>query len=271
MTTFRVITFNINGMMGDENGANTWEQRAPLNVNLIQKYTPDIIGFQEFTQGNIDTYTEHLPQYRHVLGGAYGGGEEWPAIFWNAARFDLLHSGYFWLTRTPNEPKPDWGIDYPLAATWVRLRNLESGAELIHLNTHYEDAPWGETMRVEGTKIILAQLEQVAPGLPAVITGDFNCDPKSAAYSLYRENGFVDAYAGQPDDTTFHGFLGAAYDGREWGGAAWFWRVDWILARGLQVRSCQIVKDAQPPLYPSDHYPVIAELRIGKNSEHSRD
>ena len=45
-----------------------------------------------------------------------------------------------------------------------------------------------------------------------------------------------------------------------------FWRVDLILthagATAFQTTSCTIVRDAQPPLYPSDHYPVVAELRL---------
>jgi exonuclease III len=43
-----------------------------------------------------------------------------------------------------------------------------------------------------------------------------------------------------------------------------YWRIDWILVRGgelpAQVHSSDIVHDARPPLYPSDHFPVVAEV-----------
>ncbi|MBZ0287813.1 MAG: hypothetical protein K8I30_09380 [Anaerolineae bacterium] len=53
---------------------------------------------------------------------------------------------------------------------------------------------------------------------------------------------------------TFHGFKGAQFE-------ADYLRIDWILTLGaLQARSCVIARDEQPPLYPSDHYPIVAEL-----------
>ena len=71
--------------------------------------------------------------------------------------------------------------------------------------------------------------------------------------------------------TFFHGFQGRSYFGLEWGGAV-FWRVDWIMLRPgkqpgrqpVQTLSCTIVRDAEPPVYVSDHYPVVTELLIGE-------
>lgn len=77
----------------------------------------------------------------------------------------------------------------------------------------------------------------------------------------YRAAGHADSAAA----STFHGLHGDAYFALEWGDEA-FWRIDWILthagATGLQATSCTIVRDAQPPIYPSDHYPVVAEFRL---------
>jgi exonuclease III len=43
-------------------------------------------------------------------------------------------------------------------------------------------------------------------------------------------------------------------------------RIDWILfadsADTLRALSCEIIHDAQPPVYPSDHYPVVAEFEV---------
>ena len=94
--------------------------------------------------------------------------------------------------------------------------------------------------------------------------------PWHPPYRIFLEHDFVDTYraAGHPDSaaaSTFHGLRGDAYFALEWGGEV-FWRVDWVLthagARGIQTTSCTIVRDAEPPLYPSDHYPVVAELRL---------
>ena len=106
--------------------------------------------------------------------------------------------------------------------------------------------------------------------VPLVVTGDFNCNPWSEAYHVLRDEGFIDTYraAGHGDSatsSTFHGFRGENYFALDWGGEL-FWRVDWILTRDgdepLQATSCTIVRHAFPSLYPSDHYPVVAEVLL---------
>ncbi len=64
-----------------------------------------------------------------------------------------------------------------------------------------------------------------------------------------------------------HGFHGVTYFALAWGGEV-YWRVDWIMVRSgqqsVQTTSCTIVRDAEPPVYVSDHYPVLAEVLIGE-------
>jgi endonuclease/exonuclease/phosphatase family metal-dependent hydrolase len=81
------------------------------------------------------------------------------------------------------------------------------------------------------------------------------------------QQGFVDTdrAAGHGDSveaTTFHALKGRDYRALEWGNEL-FWRVDWILARGdVRTTASTMVRDAEPPLYTSDHYPVVAEMRM---------
>ena len=68
----RVMTFNIRGSL-HEDGANAWEKRAPLNIEVIQRQQPDLLGFQECDTGNLLTYQQHLSSYSRLL-----GAEIWP-------------------------------------------------------------------------------------------------------------------------------------------------------------------------------------------------
>jgi endonuclease/exonuclease/phosphatase family metal-dependent hydrolase len=187
----------------------------------------------------------------------------------------LLEAGLFWLSPTPDVPSRGWGIDeYELSARWVKLRDRASRTSFVHLNTHFEDGAWGEQSRQESSKLVCSRLDQLQTGeLPALVTGDFNCNPWDPAYRIFMGNGFTDAYraAGNADteaSSTFHGFRGSGYFGLEWGGSI-FWRVDWILTRDgaqrVQTVASTIVRDAEPPLYPSDHYPVVAEVMFLSN------
>ena len=66
----RIMSFNINGINGE--GASAWKMRAPLTVTVINRYTPDIIGLQEVSTTNLDTFREQLHDYTIVIGNRYG-------------------------------------------------------------------------------------------------------------------------------------------------------------------------------------------------------
>jgi len=102
-----------------------------------------------------------------------------------------------------------------------------------------------------------------------IATGDFNWNPGGEAHTLFLEAGYVDTFlaAGHADGavSTFHGFEGQAYDARRYSdGANTYWRIDWVLVRpgapGARVALCRVITDSEPPCYPSDHDPVMAEI-----------
>jgi endonuclease/exonuclease/phosphatase family metal-dependent hydrolase len=270
-TTIRVMTFNIRGSCHTVDGANAWAGRAALNVAVIKRHAPDLIGFQELQRGNLETYRACLAGYDHRLGPPAKDGEphDFNAIFWQPTRLAPLDAGGFWLSRTPDRPSGDWGAACIRVANWVRLRAAAGDAEFLHLNTHLDHI--SEPARLAGCRLILRQFAELgADALPVVVTGDFNCLPGSPAYRLFRAAGFTDVFlaAGNEDGEgtdTFHKFLGEGYPAINYDDRPT--RIDWILTRDgahrWQARSCAIVRDAAPPLYPSDHYPVLAELALG--------
>lgn len=277
MTIIRVMSFNIFSPGELEEGEelpleevpNSWEDRAPLNIRTIKRYRPDLIGFQEMEAAKLATYQEQLAEYSYA---EPDHAEDVPTIFWRRDTCDLVRAGQFWLSRTPDVRSNDWDVPYPLRVDWVKVRLHDTDTNILHLNTQFEDGPWGELSRVESSKLIVQQVAalQAQQPIPAILTGDFNCNPWSMPYRILIDAGFTDTYraAGHSDSagsSTFHGFHGAKYFGLEWGGEV-YWRVDWILARDgqqrLQTTSCTIVRDAEPPVYPSDHYPVVTELLV---------
>ncbi len=274
MTFLRVMSFNVflTTLAEDEieHPSDIWADRADLNVRTIRRYAPDLIGIQELDAGHRATYAAHLADYQGIA--VDDRGEDVAAVFWRADRFEEIAHGTFFLGGNPAARVPDWGSEDPLDATWVHLRCREDGQELLHLNTHFDDE--SEHSRVESAKLVVARLDtlQAERGdVPVVVTGDFNCNPWSPAYRVFLAAGFVDTFraAGHGDSaatSTFHGFRGVEYFALEWGDQV-FWRVDWILtrdgaARRAQTTSCTVVHDAEPPIYPSDHWPVVTELLL---------
>jgi len=274
----RVMTFNIRGATYDD-GVNAWKNRAALNVEAIRRRAPDLIGFQELQVGNLKTYRYELPEYDYVLGLRYNrpGRLFYGPIFWNSRRFKLTGTGGFYLSKTPGKWSRAWEAARVHAVTWVRLRRVDGAQEMLHLNTHLDHSShWA---RLESSKLIVRKTAQIrGDGLPTILTGDFNSlpqlpremktDPDGVVHRTLMDNGFKDTYlaaCGERLDAanTVHGFQGERFKGDRRTAL----RFDWILTLNgslpIRAKSCTIVRDAQPPLYPSDHYPVVADLLIG--------
>ena len=262
------MSFNIFNILPPEEEilyfSDIWANRADFNLATIKRYAPDIIAFQELCPEQWQTYREPFAEFQH-FGAETNLGT---AILWKASRFEKIAEGFFYLGDNPHEHKMDWGADGARSAGWVKLRELTSSTEFLVLNTHFDDE--SELSRIKSAPLILEQLTQLNPNndLPIIMCGDFNCNPWSPVYQTFLADNFVDTYraagnADSADSNTFHGFHGRDYFALEWGNQI-FWRVDWILARNgkqrLQTTSCTIVRDAAPPVFASDHYPVVTEL-----------
>lgn len=274
-TRLRIMTFNIRGSH-HRDGLNAWRRRADLSARVIQSYAPDLIGFQEIQRGNAQTYNRRLAKYRHSLGPKY---ENFPphahnAIYWNPERLRLLDSGGFWLSETPEKFSGAWGTAQKRSANRAVLRLISSDAKFIHLNTHLDHK--SVASRHRGASLIVRRFEGLAgERLPVIVTGDFNADPGSPVHRIFTESGFGDAHllANNLLARTFHKFQGEEFVSprpeREG-------RIDWVLVRdaahmfSLAETHCQIVRDAAPPVYPSDHYPVVADISFEETANSAR-
>jgi len=271
MSRLRVMTFNVRGSYHPDDGPNQWPDREALNVATIRARAPHLVGMQEVQTGNLKAYHRLLPEHHWTAWPEYGDAppHEWPAIYWRPDALRPLDSGGFWLSETPDRHSRSWDTDCIRSAAWVRFRHAATGATLVHLNTHLDHI--SERARIEGSRLILSRLDELqADGAAAIVTGDCNDRPGSATHGLWLDAGFAEAHlaAGHADDPartfTYHGWRGTSF--RREGDAPV--RIDWVLVRPgartpARVVACDIVRDAAPPVYPSDHYPVIAEIAVG--------
>jgi endonuclease/exonuclease/phosphatase family metal-dependent hydrolase len=269
----RVMTFNVRGAFHKGDGKNAWANRSVLNVETIKRHAPDLIGFQELQSGNLATYRERLPEYDYILGLKAGNEapHEFNAIFFDPKRLEVLGSGGFWLSTTPEEHSSSWQTCCIRSANWATLRCLTTGLSFLHLNTHLDHV--SKSARAEGSKLILRKIAEIQKGhendLPAILTGDFNCAPGSSPYRNFIRDGFVDTYlaaafGGTEEAGTFHAFRGTRYSAGRHGHEPG--RIDWVLLRDRQqcirTQSQRILLDCneESGIYPSDHYPVLAEF-----------
>ncbi len=252
----RVMSFNIRYATAND-GENRWELRKQMVIGTIAKHTPQILGVQEALASQVDVLADALPQME-VLGQGRGGGRdgEFSALLVDRERFEVEAHGDFWLSPTPNEVgSRGWDAALPRMCTWAVLRDRETDQLLRVLNTHFDHR--GPKARLESASVLIQQAG-LGDDLPLIVTGDLNAGEDSPPLARLHEAGLRDSFrAAHPaaeNVGTFHGFRGRAGENK----------IDYVLVDSRwQVTRAEILRDNEEGRYPSDHFPVFAELVLG--------
>jgi len=249
----RVMSFNVRTPVDTEPGRR-WEDRRGAMLEVIEQARPDVIGTQELTPVQAQYLSEHLPNFRWFGRGRRGGDDdEHMGVFFDDRALSLLDSGDFWLSATPEVPGSNtWGDPFPRMVTWGLFQRRADGRRFYLFNTHLPYREQDEPSRVLGAKLLLGRIAALPADIPVVLTGDFNSEPGSDTWrTLTAQLHDARGQAAQVDGPrlTFQDFGGT--DRRQ---------LDWILLRGFQARRFSTIDTRPQGLFPSDHYPVLAEL-----------
>lgn len=177
----KVMSFNVRyDNPGDRDNGNGWEERRQRVSDAINFYDADIVGTQEVLAHQLEDLKLQLPEYAMTGVGREDGVTkgEYAALWWKRDKFDVVDSGNFWLSATPEVAgSMGWDGACVRIATWAVLRERRTGREIFALNTHLDHV--GQVARREGVSLILRRVAELADGRPTVVTGDFNSTPDS--------------------------------------------------------------------------------------------
>jgi endonuclease/exonuclease/phosphatase family metal-dependent hydrolase len=253
-----VSSFNLRYDNPRDSG-NLWKDRAPVCASLIRFHQFDIFGTQEGLRHQLDTLNALLPEYTYAGVGRDDGkaGGEHSAIFYRKDRFERLDGGDFWLSTTPEKPGKSWDAALPRICTWLKLRDRQSRRNFYIFNAHYDHI--GVQARIESSKLILTRLQAVAGKDPVIVMGDLNGSHSSPWYKTFQESGLVQDVIGLSpvvyrNNGSFSAFktTGISAD-----------VIDHIfVTEGVRVSRYGILTDTYYGKFPSDHFPVMAELRF---------
>jgi endonuclease/exonuclease/phosphatase family metal-dependent hydrolase len=255
----RVMTFNVR-LLTDSDGANKWDARRDLVAEMLRAEDPDVIGTQELFKRQGDEIVERLPQYVWFGEGRRGGDDdEHMGVFYRKDRLRVRESGNFWLSDTPEVAgSRTWGNLFPRMVTWARLERIADGATFTLYNTHFPYRDSDEPVRIRCAELIRSRLAKLPPNERVILIGDFNTTPESQAHATFTSlltDAWMAADKRSGPEGTFHNFTGKPER-----------RIDWILFRGLKADWIKTVTTQRDGRYPSDHFPVVAELELSSGT-----
>ncbi|CAG7649975.1 hypothetical protein PAESOLCIP111_05985 [Paenibacillus solanacearum] len=256
----KVMTFNLRYL--NTKDEQTWSKRLPVIAELLRREMPDVIGTQEGVLAQLSGLDRELSSYGRIGEGREGKDKgEYAAIFYNKTRLALLESGNYWLSDQPEKAgSKSWGNRLPRMATWAKFEDVITKRSFYLVNTHLDHE--SEQARIRGVQLIHEKSKAYDSKLPVILTGDFNSTALHAPYRyLSNEGQFQDVT--KTAKTMIGEKLGTYHGYRDPKGGGVLNRIDWILYRGqVTVNYAKIDDFVKDGIYPSDHYPLIAELLL---------
>jgi len=254
-----VMSFNIRyGTAND--GENRWTARKDFLIDVVKEQAADVIGLQEALDFQIDEITAAVPAYAVIGVGRNDAARkgEYAAILFKRDRFQVADAGTFWFSDTPSVvASTSWGNRITRICTWARLVDRDGRAFWV-FNVHLDHE--SQSSRERSALLLRKRIDERAfPKEPVIVTGDFNAGEKNPAVTAITAGGlFADTFRVKyPDERvagTFTGFDPAKINGE---------KIDYVFApAGAEVLSAAIVRTARGGRLPSDHFPVVAQVRL---------
>lgn len=255
----KVASFNLR-MDTPRDGENAWPNRKENVKALIQYHDFDIIGTQEGFIHQLNDLLE-MPGFAFVGAGRDDGKSagEHSAILYKTGLFELLDSGNFWLSETPDKPGLGWDATCcNRIASWALFRDKNSEKEFYVFNVHFDHQ--GVVARRESGKLMIEQIKEIAQRKPVICTGDFNSTPETEQI-VGMSTLLNDAY--EVSDMKPYGPVGTTNSFQFT--APMKKRIDYVfVSKDFEVAKYAVLTDALDQRYPSDHLPVVASLRFRK-------
>ncbi len=254
------MTYNIRLSLESDN-ENSWENRKKEALQLMDYYHPDLFGVQEAVPQQMSDIKNGLRNYDFVGVGRDDGKNkgEFSALFYDKEKLQVLESGTFWLSETPDIPSKGWDAAYNRVCTYALLKTKKGGKKFWAFNVHFDHV--GNVARVDSAHLILEKIKTLnTKNLPVILMGDFNLTEDTEPIKIIS----------QSLRNTYHHSIKKPY-----GPTGTFTafdttkipteRIDYIFVKNFVTKDFRTINDRQENLkYPSDHFPILVNLQFQK-------
>lgn len=253
-----LITCNIR-FDNPADGVNAWPLRRNFLAHTLLSHNPDIIATQEGRYHQLKELESLLPGFE-LLDAHRSWIKErmYPTLFIRKDKFEYLRSDDLWLSETPQiAGSQSFESAFPRLMTIASLQPKNTQHKLLIVNTHLDHVK-AQTRHAQ-IKVLTEQIKKSqSQEASLIIMGDFNDSPTSDVRKYLSSNfeGLQDTWQmfNTQEETSHHAFEGEMQNGS---------RIDWILVdKKLQVLSSAMEKTSQAGKYPTDHFPIVAQIKL---------
>ena len=253
--TLKIMSFNLRvDNTGD--GINSFTNRFHRVVDILEQEKPDLVGFQEVTDGMRARLRDHLPGYTvQGCGREKNYHGESMLIAYRTDAVELISLENIWLSPTPFVAGSTFGGDQsscPRMFTSALVKHNDIPMPFYFINTHLDHV--GTEARYLGAMQLVQYISSHREYF--VLTGDFNATPEAREIGLITKGlaarGAVDCTADL--GPTFHNFGRLPEDKRI--------KIDYVFTDG-KCESTYVVEDVPVEgQYYSDHNAVCAFITL---------
>lgn len=240
-------------------GEKSPENRSEGVIDNLRSVMPDVFGLQEADYNWMQRIINGMPEYSYVGRGRNKNPEdgEFSPVFYKTEKFNLVDSGTFWFSKTPEKSSLTWGSAFRRICSWAVLEDKETGFTFAFFNSHWDHL--SVSSRNNSASLLLEKINEYAGDIPVVLAGDFNCKPDTVAFESLVNGGFVSSMYVAPETMsigTYHGYTKSDTSDEL--------PIDHILFSKTNgyAKSYTVMTDKYNGIYPSDHFPIVSEITL---------
>ncbi|MBM9594970.1 endonuclease/exonuclease/phosphatase family protein [Rhodobacteraceae bacterium MCCB 386] len=238
-----------------------WERRRPALDAAFKAIEADIFAFQEmesFAGGDdasvnlaLDYLLERNPDYAAAAVGDWRRFPSTQPILYRKGRLRLVDQGWFFFSETPDVIySRTFDGSYPAFASWAAFVPEEGGPEVHVLNVHLDYS--SRTNRARSVALVRERVAGLLEaGRTVILLGDLNERAGSDVHRSLEQAGL-----------RFAPVEGATYHFNR--GINLFGAIDHVATTAdvELVGEPVVLRQRFGGAWPSDHYPVVADVRL---------
>lgn len=183
---FRIGSWNVRCVeKSDSLAGDAWSKRVPEISKIIHFIDFDVVGIQEADSLQTADLSRFLNEFSFYSPDSESGNP----IFFKKDVFDVLDSGFFWISETEGIRSRGWDARDYRTCVWLKLARKDSKKTFYFFNTHWDHK--GAEARYQSALQLLKKIPEMVGDEPWFYVGDLNSQRHQKPLKTIEKSGFA--------------------------------------------------------------------------------